>query len=96
MNFDSKLTSFSSYQYNYKPIKKKLGTIMDEYVGIVRTKDGLNFAKNEVEKIESNLEKYPNNSKYYFEALNMVQTALLIINSAITRKESIGCHYRIN
>ena len=96
VNFDSKLTSFSSYQYNYKPIKKKLGTIMDEYVGIVRTKDGLNFAKNEVEKIESNLEKYPNNSKYYFEALNMVQTALLIINSAITRKESIGCHYRIN
>ncbi len=96
VSFDSKLTSFSSYQYNYKPIKKKLGTIMDEYVGIVRTKDGLSFAKNEVEKIESNLEKYPNNSKYYFEALNMVQTALLIINSAITRKESIGCHYRIN
>ena len=69
---------------------------MDEYVGIVRTKDGLIFAKNEVEKIEINLKKYSNNAKHYFEALNMVQTALLIINSALTRKESIGCHYRIN
>ncbi len=96
VNYESKEVSFNSYQYNYKPIKKKLGTIMDEYVGIVRSKDGLNFAKNEVEKIERNLKKNPNNSKHYFEALNMVQTALLIINSAITRKESIGCHYRIN
>jgi L-aspartate oxidase len=96
VNYESKLIEKDSYQYNYKPIKKKLGTIMDEYVGIVRTIDGLNFAKNEVEKIERILNKYPNNAKHYFEALNMVQTALLIINSAITRKESIGCHYRIN
>lgn len=96
VNYESKIKSFNSYQYNYKPIKKKLGTIMDEYVGIVRSKDGLNFAKNEVEKIERNLNKYPNNAKHYYEALNMVQAALLIINSAITRKESIGCHYRIN
>lgn len=96
VNYESKIEIFSSYHYNYKPIKKKLGTVMDEYVGIVRSRDGLNLAKNEVEKIEGNLKKYPNNSKHYYEALNMVQTALLIINSAITRKESIGCHYRIN
>ena len=96
VDFESVSEDMNSYQYNYKPIKKKLGTIMDEYVGIVRSKDGLNFAKKEVEKIEKNLKKFPNNAKHYFEALNMVQTGLLIINSAITRKESIGCHYRIN
>lgn len=96
IHFESKIQNFNAYQYNYKPIKKKLGMVMDEYVGIVRSESGLKFAKNEVEKIQSNLIKYPNNSKHYYEALNMVQTALLIINSAINRKESIGCHYRIN
>ncbi len=96
VNFESELIEKDSYQYNYKPIKKKLGTIMDEYVGIVRSKDGLMFAKNEVEKIENNLMKFKNNAKHYFEALNMVQTALIIINSSLDRKESIGCHYRIN
>jgi len=94
--YDSKMEKKDIYQYNYKPIKKKLGTIMDEYVGIVRSLEGLMFAKNEVEKIERNLKKYLNSSKPYFEALNMVQTALLIINSALARKESIGCHFRIN
>lgn len=95
-DFKSDLVNKPSYQYNYKPIKKKLGTIMDEYVGIVRTEEGLTFAKTQVKNIERNLNKFPNNAKHYVEALNMVQTALLIINSAITRKESIGCHYRIN
>ncbi len=85
-----------TYQYNYKPIKKKLGLTMDEYVGIVRSENGLQFAKKLVLKMEKNLLDDPNNSKAYFEALNMVQTALIIINSAINRKESIGCHYRIN
>ena len=69
---------------------------MDEYVGIVRTKEGLLFAKKIIVKMEKNLLKYPNNSKAYYEALNMVQTALIIINSASLRKESIGCHYRLN
>ncbi|MCK5388757.1 MAG: FAD-binding protein, partial [Candidatus Izimaplasma sp.] len=96
INYDSNITEYHSYKYNYKPIKKKLGLTMDEYVGIVRTKEGLLFAKKIIVKMEKNLLKYPNNSKAYYEALNMVQTALIIINSASLRKESIGCHYRLN
>jgi len=46
--------------------------------------------------IENNLIKYPNLTKYYYETLNMVQTALLITESALKRKESIGCHLRID
>ena len=90
------VTKHNSYNYNYIPMKKKLGMLMDEYVGIVRKKEGLVLAKNQVSDMHQNLTKHPNNSKYYYEALNMVQTALIIINAAIERKESIGCHYRIN
>ena len=95
-DFEGHIKQNPSYKYNYKPIKKKLGLTMDEYVGIVRSESGLHFAKKMVLKMEKNLFDDPNNSKAYFEALNMVQTALIIIASAINRKESIGCHYRIN
>ncbi len=96
IEFKNNIEQYKTYQYNYKPIKRKLGTIMDEYVGIVRTEVGLLFAKKQAVDIEKNLIKYPNNSKPYYEALNMVQTANIIINSSLNRKESIGCHYRIN
>ena len=57
---------------------------------------GLDFANEQVSEMFNNLQKYPNNNKFYYEALNMVETALLIINGAIERKDSLGCHYRIN
>ena len=47
---------------------------MYEYVGIVRTEEGLLFAKNEVKKIERNLNRFTNNAKHYFEDLNMEKT----------------------
>ena len=96
LKYDSKSKQYPSYLYNYKPIKRKLGLIMDEYVGIIRTESGLLFAKKVIENMKNNLLNDPNNSKYYYEALNMAQTSLIIINSALNRKESIGCHYRIN
>jgi len=82
--------------YDYIQMKKKLGQLMDEYVGIVRTEKGLLFAKKQVSDMNEMLNTYPNNNKFYYEALNMVETALLIIKGAIERKESLGCHYRIN
>lgn len=94
--YESVIKEYNSYKYNYKPVKKKLGMLMDEYVGIVRTEEGLLFAKGELIKMLSTLNKYPNNSKHYYEALNMVQTATLIVEAALSRKESIGCHFRVN
>lgn len=85
-----------SRNYNYIPMKAKLGRLMDEYVGIVRTKEGLDTAYNQIEEMHDNLKRHPNNSKFYYEAINMVETALLIINGAKNREKSIGCHYRIN
>ncbi|MFK5884206.1 MAG: L-aspartate oxidase [Candidatus Izemoplasma sp.] len=84
-----------SYNYNYKPMKMKLGALMDEYVGIVRAEDGLLMAKKQIINIHDDLLNFPNSSKPYFEALNMVETALLIVNSALDRVSSIGCHFRI-
>jgi L-aspartate oxidase len=85
-----------TYNYNYIPMKNKLGRLMDEYVGIVRTEDGLKLAKVQIIDMENSLIKDPNNSKHYYEALNMIQTAHLIVDAALKRTESIGCHYRIN
>jgi L-aspartate oxidase len=85
-----------THNYNYIPMKRKLGMLMDEYVGIIRTKEGLLHAQLQIKEMETNLIKHPNQSKFYYEALNMVQTALIIIESALARTTSIGCHYRIN
>lgn len=95
-NYQSKIKKYQVRNYNYIPMKSKLGRIMDEYVGIVRTNEGLSFALKQVKEMQDNLVKYPNNSKFYYEALNMVETALLIIHGAMDRVESLGCHYRIN
>lgn len=84
-----------NYNYNYKPIRKKIGDYMDEHVSIVRNEQGLSLTLNVLEDIEKNLVKYPNLTKYYYETLNMVQTAKLITKAANDRKESKGCHLRI-
>jgi L-aspartate oxidase len=85
-----------SRNYNYIPMKHKLGRLMDEYVGIVRSKEGLETAYKEISRMHTNLKRHPNNNKWYYEAINMVETALIIIKGAQDRTESLGCHYRIN
>ncbi len=92
---DYEITELPNYNYNYKPIRKKIGDYMDEHVSIVRNEQGLNLTSKVLKDMESNLLKHPNLTKYYYETLNMVQTALLITNSALDRKDSIGCHLRI-
>lgn len=89
------LKGVPNYNYNYKPIRKKIGDYMDEHVSIVRNEQGLSLTYKVLRDIERNLRRYPNLTKYYYETLNMVQTALLITSAALEREESIGCHLRI-
>ena len=56
----------------------------------------LEIAKKIVESHYNNLKKINVMSRYYFETLNMATCAMIVINAAIERKESIGCHYRVN
>ncbi len=88
--------SFDFKKYNFKSIRVEIREIMDKYVSIVRTPEGLEIARNIIEKHYHNLMKLEVMSRYYYETLNMATCALLIINAAIARKESIGSHYRIN
>jgi L-aspartate oxidase len=82
-------------EFNYKPIRKKIGDYMDEHVGIVRNTDGLTLALEVISKIYEDLLKFPNSTKYYYETLNLATTAKIITNAALERKVSIGCHLRI-
>ena len=82
--------------YNFKSVRTEIREIMEKYVGIVRTIDGLEIAKKIIDKHFKNLSKTLVHSHYYYETLNMATTAKLIIEAAINRKESVGCHYRVN
>ncbi|MGM9971122.1 MAG: L-aspartate oxidase [Anaeroplasmataceae bacterium] len=82
--------------FNFKAIRVEIRDIMDKYVSIVRTEEGLDIAKKIISRHYNNLKKINVMSRYYFETLNMATVALLVINAAIARKESIGCHYRVN
>lgn len=84
-----------AYNYNYKPIRKKIGDYMDEHVGIVRNVEGLTLTSEILRVIRDNLVKYPNDVAVYYETLNLVTTAQIITEQALNRKGSVGCHLRI-
>lgn len=81
---------------NFESLRNEIRQIMDKYVCIVRTAQGLQIARDILTKHYHNIIKNKVISRYYYETLNMLTTALLITNQAINRKESIGCHYVIN
>ena len=83
-------------RYDFKAIRVEIRDVMEKYVGIVRSSEGLAFAKKIISKHYNNLSKSVVHSHYYYETLNMATTSLLIIDAAINRKESLGCHYRID
>jgi len=95
LHTEAKMESLSQYNYNYKPIRKKIGDYMDEHVGIVRNTKGLTLTKSVLDQISRNLLKSPNLTRQYYETLNIVTTAQLITEAALRREESIGCHLRI-
>jgi L-aspartate oxidase len=63
-------------------------SVMWQHAGIDRTERGLRVAAAQVESIEARL---PAGAT---EEMNMVQTARLIVQAALLRKESRGGHYR--
>lgn len=82
--------------YEFKSVRVEIRDVMEKYVGIVRTTEGLEIAKKIIGRHYRNLSKTLVASHYYYETLNMATTAMLIIEAAIARKESVGCHYRID
>lgn len=73
--------------------KAKLQAIMWENVGIIRNEEGLKQANLGIEEIYSNIAPGDDLLAYY-EIINMITAARIIIQAALWRKESRGGHYR--
>lgn len=112
INNDSKYVQNENYDideimkdYKFKEIEEniehnKLKLIikdtMEVYVGIVRWEKGLLKAQSVIKDIIRELEDNFTYDKEYLEALNMATVAGLIIEDCLDRKESVGCHFRID
>lgn len=84
-------------------VEKKLKKVMWEKVGIFRDENGLQQAKTEVAQLKKELpnlkarvdiKERNRDLQDCFEVTNMVNTAEMVIEAAILRKESRGAHSR--
>ncbi|MGE5389746.1 MAG: L-aspartate oxidase, partial [Deltaproteobacteria bacterium] len=73
--------------------KAQLQEIMWENVGIIRNENGLKQANAEVERIYSSVARGDDQLAYY-EIINMLTVAHIVIQAALWRKESRGGHFR--
>lgn len=74
-------------------LRSKMQHTMMRYVGIVRDKEGLLKAKEELNVLKNKVEQLVAStkvSKQLFELRNMIDTGLLIIRDSLERKESVG------
>jgi len=74
-------------------MRKKIKEIMWNFVGIYRTKNGLDKAIFELERIQSILPPRHLINKDLIETRNLLEVGLLITQAAKARKKSLGCHW---
>ncbi len=86
---------FTSQVEKLDPVESRarLQDIMWENVGIIRNEEGLKKANREVERIYNNLTHGDDDVSYY-EVINMLTVAHVVIQAALWRKESRGGHFR--
>lgn len=80
-------------------LKGGIRRIMWRYVGIVRTNERLQKAKNQLAELGAQVDAMYSSGRLSSELLelrNMITTASLIIESAISRKESRGLNYNLD
>jgi L-aspartate oxidase len=87
----------SDADYDIDKLKAQLKNIMWDKVGILRSEEGLEQAKDEVQKLKDQFKrtrKCLNRDEYEYR--NMLTAASVVIDSAINRKESRGAHSRVD
>ncbi|WP_457746862.1 FAD-binding protein [Sulfurimonas sp.] len=81
-----------------------VGDLLYRNVGIVRKKDELEFAKQEIQTLKANIERmgvsdsskgYNTNLVEFIEFYNMLDVAEVVVESALNRRESCGAHYMV-
>ncbi|MCD4783600.1 MAG: L-aspartate oxidase [Candidatus Eremiobacteraeota bacterium] len=80
---------------DWESIKNKIKNIMNDKVGIERNYKDLIFARDELYNIYKLVIRKDIGNVRKIEVKNMVSVALLIVESAINRSKSCGCHYRV-
>lgn len=83
-------------KYSYHAIREEIRNAMSQYVFIVRKKDELEMALKIINRHYNNLLRHPFTTVDYYRALNIATVAKVITEAALARKESIGCHLRID
>ncbi len=78
--------------FDAREAKARIKEVMWKYVGLIRNKEGLETAIQELEKIEKGLPKGVN--RELIEARNMALVGKLIASAALKREKSLGCHFR--
>lgn len=85
----------SEADYNIELLKANLKDIMWNNVGIIRSEENLLKARKEVENLKKTFKRTRKClNKEEYEYRNMLSVASLIIDSALSRKESRGAHCR--
>jgi len=81
------------------PVEQHGGHVVEaaqlKYAGIIRTEAGLLEAKKQLTKVNNDLTARATFSRAYFETMNILLVAGLIISHALKRKDSIGTHYML-
>lgn len=91
---DRTSTSPDSLGINSIDIKKEIQSLMTNYVGIVRNKEGLIFAEKRINEYSELVKNMENRSMADFELQNVLLLSRLVVESALEREESRGAHFR--
>ncbi|MDR2624096.1 MAG: fumarate reductase subunit A [Methanobrevibacter sp.] len=89
-------------KYSPHEIKTELNDVMWNYVSIIRNEEDLKTALAKVMALKSKLKnmnigietRYNRSLQEGLEIINMIEIAILVIKSAILRRESRGAHFR--
>ena len=73
-----------------------LRKLMSKYAGAVKTREGLLYAKAEIDKMFREMDDATLQTVEEFELFKMITVADGIVTSALARKHSVGAHYIVD
>lgn len=80
--------------YDYAALRAEIQQLMNDYCSVIRNKEGMEYALEQVTRIRDELLSVFDNKREYFECLNISFIACSILTAALARRESVGAHYR--